>query len=108
MAEPMVVRDIPVASANAAIPPCPKLMASVADQSRRARSLRKGWRVSYFDRSVGMKSACLIPSLNQIPCEITNLFFRGSLIARKGYTDEELPTQQTINKKLNLLGYCLT
>jgi len=33
---------------------------------------------------------------------------RRRLIAEKGYTDERLPTQQTINKKLNLLGYCLT
>jgi hypothetical protein len=33
---------------------------------------------------------------------------RKQLIARKGYTDEQLPTQQTINKKLNLLGYRLT
>ncbi len=33
---------------------------------------------------------------------------RRRLIARKGYTDEELPTQQTINAKLNLLGYRLT
>ena len=30
------------------------------------------------------------------------------MIATKGYTDAELPTQQTINKKLNLLGFCLT
>ena len=33
---------------------------------------------------------------------------RRQLIAQKGYTDEELPTQQTINTKLNLLGYRLT
>jgi hypothetical protein len=33
---------------------------------------------------------------------------RRRLIARKGYTDEELPTQQTINAKLNTLGYRLT
>jgi hypothetical protein len=33
---------------------------------------------------------------------------RRQSIARKGYTDEQLPTQQTINKKLNLLGYRLT
>lgn len=33
---------------------------------------------------------------------------RRRLIAEKGYTDEELPTQQTINAKLNLLGYRLT
>ncbi len=33
---------------------------------------------------------------------------RRQLIATKGYTDEQLPTQQTINKKLNLLGYRLT
>src|SRR3954447_26758954 len=33
---------------------------------------------------------------------------RRQLIATKGYTDAELPTQQTINKKLNLLGYRLS
>src|SRR5512135_1000771 len=33
---------------------------------------------------------------------------RRQLIATKGYTDEQLPTPQTINKKLNLLGYRLT
>jgi hypothetical protein len=33
---------------------------------------------------------------------------RSRLITKKGYTDEELPTQQTINTKLNLLGYRLT
>src|SRR5512135_2817094 len=33
---------------------------------------------------------------------------RRRLITRKGYTDEEWPTQQTINTKLNMLGYRLT
>lgn len=33
---------------------------------------------------------------------------RRRLIAKKGYTDEQLPTQQTINTKLNMLGYSLT
>lgn len=33
---------------------------------------------------------------------------RRQLISAKGYTDAELPTQQTINTKLNLLGYRLT
>jgi hypothetical protein len=33
---------------------------------------------------------------------------RRQLITRKGYTDAELPTQQTINTKLNRLGYRLT
>jgi hypothetical protein len=33
---------------------------------------------------------------------------RRRLIARKAYTDAELPTQQTINTKLNMLGYRLT
>src|SRR3954469_5008144 len=33
---------------------------------------------------------------------------RRQLIATKGYTDAELPTQQTINKKLNPLGLRLT
>src|SRR5947209_8404978 len=33
---------------------------------------------------------------------------RRQLIATKGYTDEQLPTQQTINKKLNRLGFRLT
>ena len=33
---------------------------------------------------------------------------RRRLIATRGYTDEQLPTQQTINTKLNLLGFRLT
>jgi hypothetical protein len=33
---------------------------------------------------------------------------RSRLITKKGYTDAELPTQQTINTKLNMLGYRLT
>src|SRR4051794_34042736 len=33
---------------------------------------------------------------------------RRQLIATKGYTHEQLPTQQTINKKLNMLGFWLT
>lgn len=33
---------------------------------------------------------------------------RRRSIAEKGYTDERLPTQQTINTKLNLLGFRLT
>ena len=33
---------------------------------------------------------------------------RRQLIAVKGYTDAELPTQQTINTKLNLLGFSLS
>ena len=33
---------------------------------------------------------------------------RRRLIAEKGYTDEELPTQQTINAKMNLLGFSLS
>jgi hypothetical protein len=33
---------------------------------------------------------------------------RRQLIATKGYTDAELPTRQTINTKLNRLGYSLT
>jgi hypothetical protein len=33
---------------------------------------------------------------------------RLRLITRKGYTDAELPSQQTINTKLNMLGYRLT
>src|SRR6478672_1297864 len=33
---------------------------------------------------------------------------RRQLIATRGYTDAELPTQQTINTKMNLLGYRLS
>ena len=33
---------------------------------------------------------------------------RSRLITRKGYTAAELPTPQTINTKLNMLGYRLT
>jgi hypothetical protein len=33
---------------------------------------------------------------------------RRQLVATKGYADAELPTQQTINTKMNLLGYSLS
>src|SRR4051812_31658265 len=33
---------------------------------------------------------------------------RRQLVAVKGYTDAELPTQQTINTKMNLLGFRLS
>jgi hypothetical protein len=33
---------------------------------------------------------------------------RRRLITKRDYTDAELPTQQTINAKLNMLGYRLT
>ena len=45
---------------------------------------------------------------NRLFTRISAAEVRRQLIAQKGYTDAELPTQQTINKKLNLLGYCLT
>jgi len=32
---------------------------------------------------------------------------RQALIAQKGYTDEELPSEETIRVKLNALGYTL-
>ena len=35
--------------------------------------------VSNFKRSVGMRPACFMSSLNQEPCEMTRLFFRGSV-----------------------------
>ena len=48
-------------------------------------------------------------------CQTDRLFIgisaagvRRRLITRKGYTDAELPTQQTINTKLNQPGYRLT
>lgn len=39
---------------------------------------------------------------------ISAAMVRRRLIVEKGYTDAELPTQQTINTKLNMLGYRLT
>ena len=45
---------------------------------------------------------------NRLFTRISAAEVRRQLIAVKGYTDEELPTQQTINKKLNMLGYRLT
>ncbi len=38
---------------------------------------------------------------------LTSKEARKQLIAQKGYTDEELPCEETIRKKLNSLGYCL-
>ena len=45
---------------------------------------------------------------NRLFTRISAAEVRRQLIATRGYTDEQLPTQQTINKKLNLLGYRLT
>ena len=45
---------------------------------------------------------------NRLFTRISAAEVRRQLIATRGYTDEELPTQQTINAKLNLLGYRLT
>ena len=45
---------------------------------------------------------------NRLFIRISAAEVRRRLITKKGYTDEELPTQQTINTKLNMLGYRLT
>ena len=45
---------------------------------------------------------------NRLFTRISAAEVRRQLIATRGYTDEELPTQQTINTKLNMLGYRLT
>ena len=41
---------------------------------------------------------------NRLFIRISAAEVRRRLITKKGYTDEELPTQQTINTKLNMLG----
>ena len=38
---------------------------------------------------------------------ITSKEVRNRLISQKGYSDEELPTEETIRKRLNELGYSL-
>jgi hypothetical protein len=45
---------------------------------------------------------------NRLFTRISAAEVRRQLIATKGYTDAELPTQQTINTKMNLLGFRLT
>jgi hypothetical protein len=45
---------------------------------------------------------------NRLFTRISAAEVRRQLIATKGYTDAELPTQQTINTKMNLLGYRLS
>jgi hypothetical protein len=45
---------------------------------------------------------------NRLFTRISAAEVRRQLIATKGYTDAELPTQQTINTKMNLLGFCLS
>ena len=44
---------------------------------------------------------------NRLYTRLTAAEVRRQLIAQKGYTDEELPTVQTIGAKLNALGYTL-
>src|SRR3954470_8728366 len=45
---------------------------------------------------------------NRLFTRISAAEVRRQLIATKGYTEEELPTQQTINTKMNLLGFSLS
>jgi hypothetical protein len=45
---------------------------------------------------------------NRLFTRISAAEVRRQLIATKGYTDAELPTQQTINTKMNLLGFGLS
>jgi hypothetical protein len=45
---------------------------------------------------------------NRLFTRISAAEVRRQLIATKGYSDTELPTQQTINTKMNLLGFRLT
>jgi hypothetical protein len=45
---------------------------------------------------------------NRLFTRISAAEVRRQLIATKGYTDEELPTQQTINTKMNLPGFSLS
>jgi hypothetical protein len=45
---------------------------------------------------------------NRLFTRISAAEVRRQLIATRGYTDAELPTPQTINKKLNMLGFRLT
>ena len=45
---------------------------------------------------------------NRLFTRISAAEVRRQLIATKGYTDAELPTQQTINTKMNRLGYSLS
>jgi hypothetical protein len=40
-------------------------------------------------------------------CRLSAATVRRELIRQKGYTDEELPTEETIRVKLNALGYTL-
>ena len=43
----------------------------------------------------------------QLFTRITSKEVRNRLISQKGYTEEELPTEETIRKRLNELGYSL-
>jgi hypothetical protein len=45
---------------------------------------------------------------NRLFTRISAAEVRRQLIATRGYTDEQLPTQQTLNRKLNLLGFRLS
>src|SRR3954449_11357458 len=45
---------------------------------------------------------------NRLFTRISAAEVRRQLIATKGYTDAELPPQQTINTKMNLLGFSLS
>ena len=43
----------------------------------------------------------------QLFTRVTSKEVRNRLISQKGYSDEELPTEETIRNRLNELGYSL-
>ena len=68
-------------------------------------------RLDWADRAVLATLIRLLPArlrMHRLITPGTVLRWHRRLITRKGYTDEELPTQQTINTKLNMLGYRLS
>ena len=52
-----------------------------------------------------MSSPTCHRATTQLYCRLSAREFRKQLAERKGYTDKQLPTVQTIGKKLDELGF---
>ena len=79
--------------------------------SRRGRKPAEGHLPHLLDdiRAIAQEHCQTDPTFRttRLYCRLTAAEVRRQLIARKGYTDEQLPSRQTVGVKLNALGFRL-
>src|ERR1022692_1148928 len=99
MPDQIVVRDSPVASATAELPPQPKAKASAAAQCRRSRSFNNGPSQSYLERRISTVEASIIHSLHAAAAIVS----RSSCIYSSYFCP--VPYHQETQKALKIQGF---